>query len=630
MIPSATLAALDGDGDTTTARLLTILDTVVTLNDDGIRLSKSGAVWDSKNDLHGTLDGVFTPDAWHTFLFHWTGTGGATVIWDFDGAEIFNYSDLGSDFTTINIEAGGIQAWGVAGEIYYLDNVRVGTTPGGSEIFGDDFESGTFSLWDDSGAEIVDDPLGTGGPGPGGGGGGGPIPEGRVGIAFDDGPLVADPTWTFIDALYSNLVAAIDTQSGKQTNRDSTDTGTATVQLNDTQGLFDPNNASSPYFGKLDGKQILIQIWNPVTAAWHPRWRGTIDDYGYVINPATNPDGSLVIANIQVDCVDVFDYLGGYELTPGLDGDTPPAAALGTVFYEDTAGTLQDRIIQILADTGVDSTRYVAFTGNVSVQETQYEAGSAALSALRDCADAEAPTIANIYCDRFGRFVFHGFYSRADPDGVAATTTPDIWDFQRWKLGDGLAVQADADRAQIRVLGYSRARSDIINAAVCWPHGMAQTDIPGQVFIDATSISDYGRHSAPPMTDLIIKEGTTSGFDAKTQCAKYAELLVKNQKDPTERITAIMLKSIDPSDTRAAKVWDAITRADISDIANVSVGYPAGTGIQDKDNYIEGVSCVIRPLWPVEKGGYDYVELSLDLTPAEWTMDTHGVFPPFS
>src|SRR5690242_20624127 len=106
------------------------------------------------------------------------------------------------------------------------------------------------------------------------------MPDGRVLVAFDDGPLVASPTWTRLDDT-DDLIAQIDIQTGKQTLDDQTGTGTAVVSVNDTDGLFDPLNTLSPYFGKLDGKQILLQAWNPVTATWESQFRGTVRNYGY-------------------------------------------------------------------------------------------------------------------------------------------------------------------------------------------------------------------------------------------------------------------------------------------------------------------------------------------------------------
>lgn len=496
---------------------------------------------------------------------------------------------------------------------FYMRNLKVGTSAyGSSELFSEDFSGGDLSNFTSTSLDVsvIADPTT-----PGGGGG----TVGRVLIAFDDTPLEPNPTWTRIDDT-DNLVSGIDIETGKQTELDRTDTGTATVYLNDTSGDWDPLNASSPYFGKLDGKQILIQLRDPVTATWEPQWRGWINDYGYTINPATNPDGTPVVSTVQVDCVDVFDYLAGYQLRVGEDGDVPPAGSEGVIFYEDTAGTVDDRIIQILTDASIDSTRWVVFSGNVSVQETKYDPGDAALTALRDAADAEFPGLANIYVDRFGRFVFHGRYARFTPDTVAAGAGSAAWDFQRWKVGDGVAISGDSDYAQMRVLAYTHGRSDIINYAIAWPKGIAESSMPSQKYEDATSQSDYGMHALPPMSDLIINEGTTTMNTGAVECQKFAEFFVHYLKDPQTRITELMVKAIQPADARATSTWAVLTRADISDIIHVKAQYPGGTGL-DGDNYIEGISKRIRPLNP----SYDYVEAEYRLTPTEWAMDPDGI-----
>lgn len=441
------------------------------------------------------------------------------------------------------------------------------------------------------------------------------MPDGRVLVALNDGPLVASPTWTRFDSL-ANFVAGFDTHGGRQSERETTNTGTATVYFNDTTGLLDPANTLSAYFGKIDGRQILLQIYDPVTETWEPQFRGLID------NASTDLDDSQVVANIQLECVDIFDYLGGCEMVPGLFGNTPPAGSEGIIFYEDTAGTVDDRFIQALTDAGVDSTRYVIFTGNVSAQESTYDPGDPVLLVLRDAADAELPFIANIYTDRFGRFVFHGRYARFDPDTVAGDAGPSAWDFQRWKAGDGTAIGLDADRAQIRVLSFSRGRRDVVNAALCWPHGMPQEEIPDNIVTDAPSMAEFGYHPLPPLENLVIKEGTTTGNSGKVECQKYAELYVANLKDPLTRVRTLTLKALDPTDSRAEPTWGILSRADISDIINLSVGYPGGVGIQDHDYFIEGISKRVRPLNDV----YDYVEADFDVSPAEQSMDLTGVF----
>ncbi len=439
--------------------------------------------------------------------------------------------------------------------------------------------------------------------------------QGRALIALADGPLEPNPTWTRLDDT-PNLVAGIDIHRGRQTERDSTDTGTATLYLNDTAGLFDNQNFASPFtLAGMDGRQVMFQAFNPVTQEWVTQFRGFIDDWGYVIDP------SEVVANVQVDCVDIFDYLGGYQIQPGVNGDTPPAGSEGTVFYEDTAGTVDDRIIQALTETGIDSSMWVVFTGNVSVQETKYDPGDAMLNVLRDAADAELPMIANIYVDKLGRFVFHGRYSRFDPDTTAASASAGAWNFRRWRAGDSAAIAQDPTTAQMRVLEFSRARSEIINSAICYPRGIAEKDMSGQVFEHATSIGLYGKHSwsAP---DLIVKAGITTGNTANQECAAYAELTVMNQKYPINRVSAITIKPVPPADSRASVTWELITGADISDIVTVAVLYPGSIGVGEHDSFVEGVTMRIRPL----NTHYDSVELDLDLSPVEWSQDMFGPF----
>lgn len=470
---------------------------------------------------------------------------------------------------------------------------------------------------------------------------------GRVLIAFTDTPLEPSPTWTRLDApggdFPDQFVSGYDLKNGKQTLLAQTDTGTATVYINDHQyGLFDPRNASSPYYEALEGKQILIQLYNPVTETWHPQFKGIIDTVGYSLdNTAVNGLGQPINASIQIDCVDMFDYLAGFGLTPGLAGDRPPSGAADGVWYAATKGEVRDRLIQVSTDVGLDPVQYVYFSGNVALQTAKYDADSAALTVWRDCADAELPYIAqSLYVDRFGRVVFHGRYGRFDPDSLAAAAGTDRWIFNRFSLGDGKAVRDDG-RTQMRVLDFARARANLVNVAICTPQGILPADVQNQVYADVTSINDFGHYAAPPMQNILTAKPISDNlnghpsWDRFTECLKYAELIVKNMKDPREAITALQIKTVAPNDSRATGVWNALTKADVNDIVNVKVGYPAGTGFTgtspDDDYYIEGRTMRVRPLsasaFASALPGYDHVELDLEVSPAVWSMDTHNVFP---
>ncbi len=625
-VPTATLTVLKAATDYLTA---TLVGFNTTPGDDGIFLgdnTTSGSL-NSPTSVWTQMDGgspvasSFTADTLVTVIAHYDGT---TLHWSVAGSSIISYA-IAIATGSHQMRVGGYVPSEVSGEIYYVTNVKIGTTLGGVDLFQDDFASGNTSAWSSTVGlpTVIDDPFT---PSPA-------FPDGRVLIAWDDGPLEPSPTWTRIDdptgvTFPLNFVSGYDTSNGRQTLISQTDTGTATVYIFDRTGLLDDRNVSSTYIGKLSGRQIVLQLFNPVTSIWEPQFRGLIDDYTYDIDAtAVNSSGDPINATIQIQCVDMFDYLNGYGLTPGLDGVTPPVGAEDSVYYAPTLGTVDDRILAILGNANIDSSMSLVASGNVPVQQSKYNADESALTALRDAADAELPFIANIYVDRFGRFAFRGRNSRFYPDDVAAEPGSD-WDFQRWPLG-GDTYLSDVTRGKMRVLSYARDRNELINAAICYPQGIAAKDIPGQVFANTSSITAYGKHSAAPMSDLIVA-GSGTAFTANSECLLYAELLVKNKKDPRVSITSLELRSVNPTDAHAGPTWGAICGADISHIVNVAIGYPGGTGFtgsspQD-DYYIEGRSLTVRPA----NSAYDDVTVALEVSPAVWSMNLDGVFPdPF-
>jgi hypothetical protein len=126
----------------------------------------------------------------------------------------------------------------------------------------------------------------------------------------------------------------------------------------------------------------MLQLYDPVATTWEPQFRGLINDYSYTIDgSASDANGDPINASIQIEAVDMFDYLNGYGLTPGLAGVTPPAGAEDGVYYAATAGTVDDRIIEILTDAGIDSTRYLVASGNTKVIAVKYDPGESALTA---------------------------------------------------------------------------------------------------------------------------------------------------------------------------------------------------------------------------------------------------------
>lgn len=447
-------------------------------------------------------------------------------------------------------------------------------------------------------------------------------------VAPDDDPLEWTPTWVCLD-FRPNFVSGVDIQRGRQTEFDTTDTSTAVVYINDTEGLLDPENVGSPFFG-LEGKQIKLQAWNPVTAAWVPQTRMWVDEVTYDFNPAT-ADGKSILSNVQLHCVDIFAFLAGIEMDltvitgNRVFGFPPPVGYEANVFYEDTdeddGSGFQDRVTAVLDDCGLTTDWYVVFTGNIDCLEGLYDPGDSPLTAIRDALDAEFPGIANGYSDKLGRFVAHGRKARFDPDTVSDGAD---WTFTRWKAGDGAAILADGERAQIRPpLSWSRDRGKVYNVGYAYPADIAVTDKPGQFVVDTgSSIADYGRRTWRA-EGLLVKRGTTTGNNGKDEAKLYAAFFVNNYSTLRTRVAALTLMSIDPGDPRAAATWGMTLSADISDVVNIEHGYAGADGIGiSEDFYIEGSSMQIRPLNP----DFDLVTVTFNVSPTAYYTDDVGMF----
>lgn len=461
----------------------------------------------------------------------------------------------------------------------------------------------------------------------------------RVGVAFDDVALEPTPTWTYLTDS-SSRVASYSIDRGRQFEFDKTDAGTAVVSVNDRDGTLDPTNTTGPYFGKIEPLlQIQIELWNPVALEYQTRFRGWIEDYDYVVQPFTHQDSGATtrgLTRLQINCIDIFAILTAIEMQPdGSFGNDPTTAtyadATGNIFYEVTDG--QSRIDQVTLDAGIPVDYYVSFTLNIDAAEAVYSPGENVLQVIQDVADAEFPTVANVYTDRLGRLAIHGRLAKFDPDGTAASAAPGAWEFTHWKAGDGKAVHASpTDTAHIRAFSYNRGLSMIRNSALCTPNhiddpptgGPGTSDIPGQYVTDPTSIGLYGIRSWSA-ENLFVEDGILTGNDALGECLAFANFIIANYAEPRNRITEITFKSIHPDAEGAAANWDLLCRADISDLMDVTIRGPGDSSsayiFNAEPFFIEGVHEEAVPA----TGDYAMVTLSLDLSPQAYFSTGAGV-----
>lgn len=438
-----------------------------------------------------------------------------------------------------------------------------------------------------------------------------------VSLALDDPTLAPDPTWTDITAAQSSFVASISIDRGRVYELDQTDTSTATVEINDREGILDPTNVGGPYFSSDPGIQPLIQakieLLNPVTDELTTIFRGYVEDFDYAF------DSSQRVNKLTLSLVDAFAILSAIEMQgDGTFGDPLPPDVTG-IFFDDNefvgkdTGSTTGRMFQVLGNAGWPTELQVLFTGNVSIQEAIYSPGETVLDVIQDAADAEFPGVANVYVDKIGRIVFHGRRAKFDPAAVAAEAGPDAWDFQQWIVGDGAKVTASPDTtAQIRVFAINFGLSKVINYASASPQNMTalNADPADQIVQDPTSIGVYGVRSWSK-ENLQTDQGSVDGLGTLDETRLFAQFYIDNYAVPRRRISQISFKSMYPEDERAAANWALLCGVEIADQVNVFMGSPGGGGLSDVPFFVEGVHYDIQPLQP----GYAFVTLTLDLSP---------------
>jgi hypothetical protein len=444
-----------------------------------------------------------------------------------------------------------------------------------------------------------------------------------LGVSFapDDDLFTVSPTWTRLDLGQSGLrVAEIQIGRGRQSEFEETGTGTCTVLFHDREGLLDPTNDTSPFFGKLLSRPFAIAIRNPVTDEWEPRFRGTVDDAGYDVARSRVKFDTAIVA------VDAFDYFSNFELVPGLSGFVNAQVnAGGYVFYEDAG--FDERLNKILQDCQWPVGLSSVFTGNVIVDECVYSAGDKIMQALQEAIDAEFPTVAGHYIDRRGFYQAHGRYARFNPDEVSASATN--WDFTRWKAGDDAACVLDPDTARMQPpFGFSISRKMIRNAALAYPQGADRTALNGLVETDEPSRAEHGTRTWTA-ENLKVLEGTTTGnTDPIDECSLFAEYIISNYAQPQLRVNAFTIGTVHPDSQFADATWDMLTRCDISDSVEITIGLPGVSGISSVEFFIEGLQETYRPGPGSLDDTYPFVKLQADLSPAAyWATNP---FPDFT
>ena len=380
-------------------------------------------------------------------------------------------------------------------------------------------------------------------------------------IAFNSQAFDTDPTWFRVDggvglspdASSSTVSWTVD--RGRTYQLDATQTGTASIRLYDTTGMFDATNPSSPFYGGIGPmRQVTVGLQNPVNKLFYPIFTGFTEAWTY-----TFPDTpSSRIYDATVACVDGFDALSRANIPVDNSGSSiiPPFSGLGSVSWR------IQYILSFFTQTPYSGQGYptdtaALFSGNVNVLGAVYNAQTSFLTAIMDTADAESGGLANnLFMDRSGNVAFRGRAARFTPEvyspGGATPSTPPI---NFWNAGDIGAANTLSGCAPIYDIQWDLDDAYLINAAQVYP-GSANNArlIAEQLVTNNAQILKYGPRS------LSVPDLYTAGSPAITsnphlnppgltglqETLLFAQAAVDNFNAPVARISKLTFQTVAP------------------------------------------------------------------------------------
>lgn len=348
--------------------------------------------------------------------------------------------------------------------------------------------------------------------------------------------VLADSASIIVDV--SNRVMAATVRRGRSPLTDTFQTGSASIQIADQNGDFNPQNPTSPYYTLLQPlRKIQIAGVDPSTGTAYAMFSGYITGYQYTQSRDT---GSVSYTTITA--VDGFQLLN--------------LAQVSTVAGAVAGETTGSRINVILDAIGWPSGQRDVDTGLTTVQADPATTRTA-LAALQTVATTEYGAL---YMDASGQVVFQDRNVTAGSVGGTPTVFADD--------GTGIA--------------YSNIQWILNDAQIFNDVNVTATGLAKQSATDATSIATYFRHSYSA-TDLLMQ--TT------VEALNYAQAYLASRKDTTIRVDSMTLDLA--SSNYAAGVTAALT-LDYFDPITIKQAQPNGTTLQ-KTFQIFGVAHDVRP-----------------------------------
>jgi hypothetical protein len=320
--------------------------------------------------------------------------------------------------------------------------------------------------------------------------------------------------------------------------------GTVTILLDNSDGRFDVDNASSPYAGNL-APMVPVRVRAVFASVTYPLYSGFAD--GWLPGQVTYEGG---YAELTVPATDAFKVLAGITLAP--------------VSIEGISADTGARVRDILTHAGwyTSAERNVISTGNSTLQGTTL--GDTALNLMQVAADSE---IGQLYINGAGAVVFR---ARHDILTDTRSNTPQA------VFGD-LPGTVETAGTELAYAAVGRADDDTTIG-----NDVQATRVGGtlQEVKDATSIAKYLFPRTYARSDLILQDDPTA--------LNWAQWIVYISKNAEDRFESL---AVDPA-ADPFNLWPQCLGREIGDRIQIwqrPAGLPSPVS---KDCFIAGITHV--------------------------------------
>jgi hypothetical protein len=360
-----------------------------------------------------------------------------------------------------------------------------------------------------------------------------------------DTNVLADGPLDLVDI--TSQVRRVSTRRGRNRLLSQFEAGTATVILNDPNGDFNPQNTSSPYYGKLFPLR-KIRIYAETTLSGNPvtvnLFSGYINSFDTSFYQGTNEDSTVTL-----QCVD------GFRLLANVSTEIPPIPGA-------TSGQLSGQRIDTLLDFADFPTSLMLLTPGQSQMQADPGGNRSVLQAIQTIENSE-----------FGAF----FMGR---DGKATFLDRNTISV----LADNIIAQYSdtyplpAGQFPYSKLDFAYDDEQILN-------DVSVQAVGGAIYTatDPDSIIKYSYKSANRSNLLMLNT---------TEAEDQAKMIVATRKNADIRIDSMQLNL--NSDVSELNTFNNL-RLDLFTTINITKAVPGGSSIT-KEVFVQGVTHDVTPL----------------------------------